>query len=117
MLWEFGYKIMEQLTALQHDEDYAFESFPMPYNINLSVKNAGTMEVVYTVLPAPKPSELDKEVVELLDKKLSPAQVVEAMKEKQINKLAGKDVSGTKEGVDHYPTPEEEGIKLEDIPF
>ncbi len=46
--------IYKQIVALQMNEDYAFEAVPMPYDITINAKGAGTKEVVYTVLPAKK---------------------------------------------------------------
>lgn len=43
------YKLIE---ALQQDPDYAFEEVPMPYDITINAKGAGTKEVDYSVLPA-----------------------------------------------------------------
>jgi len=43
------YKLIE---ALQQDADYAFDEVPMPYDITINAKGAGTKEVDYSVLPA-----------------------------------------------------------------
>jgi hypothetical protein len=43
------YKLVE---ALQLNPDYAFDEVPMPYDITVNARGAGTKEVVYSVLPA-----------------------------------------------------------------
>lgn len=49
------YKLIE---ALQQDSDYAFDEVPMPYDITVNAKVAGTKEVDYSVLPARLPVPL-----------------------------------------------------------
>src|SRR5688572_25697757 len=43
------HNIYEQLEKLQMSPDYAFDEVPMPYDITLNAKNAGKLDVVYTV--------------------------------------------------------------------
>jgi len=115
-LVKFGTRIMKSLKALQNESDWQFEGFPMPYIINVKATGAGTKEVVYTVIPK-KPTEVKEDVMEALEKKLSPADIVQAMKDK---KTKGGD--GTAEKVNNvgvkgeidYP---EEDINPDDIPF
>jgi hypothetical protein len=45
--------IMNAIGSLQLSDDYAFDEVPMPYDITIMAKNAGTKEVDYTVLPSP----------------------------------------------------------------
>lgn len=46
--------VYKQIEVLQLDADYAFDEVPMPYDITINAKGAGTKEVEYTVLPRPK---------------------------------------------------------------
>lgn len=46
--------IYKQIEALQLDDEYAFAEVPMPYDLTINAKNAGTKEVEYTVVPARK---------------------------------------------------------------
>lgn len=46
--------VYKQLESLQLDPDYEFSEVPMPYSINIQTKNAGKLEVEYTVIPSPK---------------------------------------------------------------
>lgn len=95
------YTVVKAIKALMEDPDYAFEEFPMPRMINIKAKGAGTKEVEYTVLPAPKEIEVSEEILAELRKKPSPEDVVEKIKSKDA------------------PAPEypSEDINPEDIPF
>lgn len=79
------YGILENLVALEQDEDWAFEGFPMPYEINIKADGAGTKEVKYTLMPK-KPTELDKAVLDELAKKTDTDKIVEGMKTKTMEK-------------------------------
>jgi hypothetical protein len=57
--------VYEQIETLQLNPEFAFEEVPMPYDVTLSVKNAGKKEVVYVVQGARAntpltPAELEK---------------------------------------------------------
>jgi hypothetical protein len=41
--------VYEQIEALQLNPEFAFDEVPMPYDLNLNVKNAGKLDVVYIV--------------------------------------------------------------------
>lgn len=47
-----AHTIYSQIEALQQTDDYAFDSVPMPYDITINAKGAGTKEVKYTVIAA-----------------------------------------------------------------
>lgn len=46
--------VYKQIEALQTNEDYCFASVPMPYDITINAKAAGTIDAEYTVIPSPK---------------------------------------------------------------
>lgn len=48
------HKIYKAIEALQQNPDYAFDTVPMPYDLTISAKGAGTKEVEYTLMPARK---------------------------------------------------------------
>lgn len=77
------YKIGTAIASYQEDEDYAFESFPMDYDIKVHSKNAGTKEVEYTVTPRPKREAISSEIKEELSKMKTIKEIVEKMKEKK----------------------------------
>lgn len=56
--------VYKQIEALQMDPEYAFADVPMPYDVNVNAKGAGTKDVEYTVVAARKntnitPAEMD----------------------------------------------------------
>jgi hypothetical protein len=44
--------IFKAIEALQKNPEYTFTEVPMPYDINVNAKQAGTTDVVYTVMGA-----------------------------------------------------------------
>ncbi len=44
--------IYKAIEKLQLDTEYAFDEVPMPYDVTINAKGAGTKEVEYTVIPA-----------------------------------------------------------------
>ncbi len=102
------YTVVKAIRELMQDQDYAFESFPMPRLINIKAKNAGTKEVEYQVVPSPKETEVDGAILVELATKPTPEEIVEKIKGKVSPEKteAKKDIE--------YP---EEDINPEDIPF
>lgn len=84
-LMKIPYGIAETIGAYEADADYTFSGFPMPYDIKISAKGAGTKEVAYTVLPKPAKA-LDNAVLEDLKSKHSVEEIIVKMKEKQLEK-------------------------------
>ena len=74
------YTVVKAIRELQQDPDYAFEDFPMPRLINIKAKGAGSKEVEYTVIPAPKETVVSEEILTELSKKPSPQDIVEKIK-------------------------------------
>ena len=77
------YTIIEQISALQKNEEYAFDEVPMPYDITIVAKNAGTKEVEYSLVPARQNVLLDNEILVKLNNLQTVEDVVEKLKEKQ----------------------------------
>lgn len=48
------HKIYKAIEALQINPDYAFEDVPMPYDVTVTAKKAGTKDVEYSLIPARK---------------------------------------------------------------
>lgn len=62
--------IYKQIAELQKSEEYAFFDIPVPYDISVKAKAAGTKEVEYTLVPARKNTPLTAaEEAELRKKK------------------------------------------------
>ena len=82
-LYNMPYSVTKQLIAFKRDDEYAFESFPAPYDVNLKVANAGTKEVEYTLVPARQNTEVDESLItQLEEKEKSVGEIVELMKSK-----------------------------------
>jgi len=75
--------IAKTIAGYQTDEDYAFDSFPMPYDIKVNAKGAGTKEVEYTITPRAKRDEVEAWVTGELKKKNPTGEIIERKKEKQ----------------------------------
>lgn len=104
------YGVNKQVSALQQDPDWSFDEMPMPYDITLKTKGAGTKEVEYSVVPSPKRVDLPENVMSELADLKDVEEIVEAMKQKRIRELSGNEAPA-------YPTEESEGIRHEDRPF
>ena len=108
-LARFPYTIEKEIGALSADEDWAFDTFPMPFDLTLKAVGAGTKEVKYSVIPSPK--RFDPSETELADYQAQTPieEVVERMKEKAF-KLANPKV-------EDLPVKEEEPIDPDAMPF
>lgn len=59
--------IYKQIEALQVNPDYEFSDVPMPYDLTINAKGAGTKEVEYTVVPARKNTDVTDDELNDLD--------------------------------------------------
>ena len=82
-LAKLPYKIGNAIASYESDEDYAFEGFPMDYDIKVNAKGAGTKEVDYTVTPRPKRESVDSDTAKKLLDLNRVTDVIEKMKEKK----------------------------------
>jgi hypothetical protein len=86
------YAVYKQIADLEEDPFFAFSGMPMPYDINVKVTDAGTMNVVYNVQASPNKVELT-------------GAEIEAAKEKGsiLDYVKGLDKNDTKQGSVHGP--------------
>ena len=63
------HRVYKDIEALQVSEDYAFDGIPMPYDVDIVVENAGTIQARYKVNPARKNTELTAEEQNAVDEK------------------------------------------------
>ena len=139
---DLPYSVIKQVGEYQTNIDYAFETFPMPYDITVKFDpDTNVPNDMYKVLPSPKQTPVDKEVLEALEEKmatLTPAQSVAKKKEWQVaqhekdgvikketraewvarvnKEQESKIASGEIKAEDKIEYPEEE-IDPKDIPF
>jgi hypothetical protein len=62
-----AHTIYKQIEAFQLNPEYAFEEVPMPYDITINAKGAGTKEVDYTVVAARQNSQLTVDELKALE--------------------------------------------------
>ena len=75
--------IYKHIENLQLSDDYSFEEVPMPFDITINVKNAGSKEVEYSTTPARNNTELCQECVEQFVAKEQIEAVVAKLKENE----------------------------------
>jgi hypothetical protein len=75
--------IYKSIEALQLNPDYAFDDVPMPYDLTIHAKRAGTKEVEYSLIPARKESPLTEDEREKLDASKPLRELKAAIDEKQ----------------------------------
>jgi len=80
------YKIGTTIAEYQSDEDYAFESFPMPFNVKVKAKGAGTKEVEYIITPSPKQTEAHQDTLMKLNGLKTIPEIIAMKKDAQKKK-------------------------------
>lgn len=104
--------VAEYIRGLMDGKDSGFEAFPMPYDINVIAKGAGTKAVKYSTQAARKDSDLTEDELEELNKKTPIDQILERQQEKQREKFENGGLPDDAPTAD-YP----EGPDAESIPF
>ena len=74
------YRISKSLREHMDSEESGFEGFPMPYDINIKAKNAGTKEVEYEFIASRKDTPVTKEELHELEGKTPVDQILDRMK-------------------------------------
>lgn len=115
-----AHRIYKAIEALQINPDYSFDEVPMPYDITINAKKAGTKDVEYTLLPARKETPLTEEEREKLDAAKPLEELKQAINEKQTTKGAAGGSRATASETDantgqHPPAGSE--LTDDDIPF
>ncbi len=131
-MYKIPFTIFETVAGFEKDEELAFSSFPMPYDIKITAKGAGSKEVKYTVMPSLKRVEVDSATLSSLSKEKSIAEVIDAMQrknkdkhiadgswQKEQDRIAelGKELAKGNVGVKSSTEYPEEDIDPSDIPF
>ena len=112
---ELPWSVISAVTTFQEDEDYAFEDFPMPYDIKVTVDKDASAANIYKTLAVPTRSEVTAEEMEEFTEKntkKSPDVYVEQRKSKQRDKdlgdealeaIAETEYAGDEQQADGYP--------------
>ena len=82
------YAIYKAIASLEADPFFAFQGMPMPYDVNVKVENAGTLNVQYNVQASPNKSEITPDELVAAKEKGSIADYVKGLKE-QDGQTAG----------------------------
>ena len=108
-LAELPLSVSYSMDDLKNDEDFAFDEFPMPYDVKITYDpNNPDPKAKYRMVGSPKREELTDEETQELEQaltKMTPEDYVAKRKEKQLTKI---EVVPAK-----YPTAEDEGIDTE----
>lgn len=101
--------ILEAISALEDDEQFGFPGLPMPYDISINARGAGTKDVVYNILPGKAGSLTSEELEEYRAKKPIDEVVAKLLDNQNVNQVQrGNDVEVTysKEEGQVPPPPE-----------
>ena len=77
------HSIFKMLEALSENEEYAFDGFPIPYDVSLNAKGAGTRDVEYTVVAARKSTPLTSDEQNAIDAKQPLAEFQAKLRERK----------------------------------
>jgi hypothetical protein len=111
---DFPYGVSKDLRELMGSDEGGFKSFPMPYDINIKAKNAGTFDVEYTLIANRSNTDLTEEELAEYAKLTPISEILERMKDKKRKEVEGTSGGTEDSGTVEYP---EEDINLDDIPF
>lgn len=132
--------VLDGIGSLQESDDYPFDEVPMPYDVAIMAKGAGTKEVQYSVVPSPKREPLTSAELEAFNEKPSVDEVIEKLKEKQADvsasqpefsqtqqtqsgyekaRVAANSLLGGNHPVEANPEPSKEDVPFadEDVPW
>lgn len=107
---QVGKGILKLLAQLRGNEEYAFDDFPMPYDV--TIHNTGDGPTRYSITASRKNTEVEASDLAELEKKTPIADIIKRIRDKKEGKAIER-VEPIKEGI-AYP---EESINLDDIPF
>lgn len=113
-LYDMPYTVAQEIRALLDNKEYTFETFPMPFDLTITVTNAGTFDAKYSVLPSRKDTPLSQEEQEAFAKKTPAAEIVERAKANAKKEWEDKNAIQLNE---LEPTKAPESINPDDIPF
>jgi hypothetical protein len=99
-LYKMPHTIFKWLVSLEANPDWAFDGFPMPYDIVIGATNAGVKEVDYVCNARPVKEAVSPETLALLAKKTKAEVVLEKLQAKSKEKNAGVSTSAQEDGGD-----------------
>ncbi len=108
------YTIYKAIASLEQDPFYKFEGMPMPYDINVKVENAGTLNAEYSIQADPNKKSLTADETKALAEKGSILDYVVSLNEnKDEAKLTPAEIVAKASGGKFVP----DDVNVDDIPF
>lgn len=104
------HKIYKQIEALQISEDYGFSDVPMPYDLTILAEKAGTIDVVYTLVPARKETQITDEEFKDFGAQKTLEELIAVLRDKQKTTPAA---SAPPHGDEDHAAP----LTDDDVPF
>lgn len=77
------YTIYKQIASLEVDPFFKFEGMPMPYDINIKVENAGTLNAEYSIQASPNRTDFTPTELAMMKEKGSIEEYVKKLKEQE----------------------------------
>ncbi len=94
--------VYKQIEALQLSEDYHFEEVPMPFDVTVHAKGAGTKEVEYTLMPARKELALTPMELQQWEGCKPLAEIKQALRDKRDKESGAQTQPATETGIPNY---------------
>src|SRR3990167_9923547 len=79
---DLPYSIVKKLVGYSTDPDWAFDTFPMPYDVKVLVDKKKAPSEMYEVRPTPNRDAIKPEILEALEKKIPVSELIAKKKEK-----------------------------------
>ena len=106
------YSIFKMIGAYQKNPEYAFEEVPMPYDLTLTAKNAGTKEVEYSLMAARTSTPVTSEEKEALGNKTGISDLKAQLDEKNRMESQGQENQG--QSTQQVGEPEVKEVNMEE---
>lgn len=110
--YDMPYTVAKEIRAYMDNPEYNFKTFPMPFDITISVTNAGTFDAEYSVLPSRKDTPLTEDEIAAYKKKVPASELVQKAKENAKKKYDDENAVQLEE-----PQTEKDTPNPDDIPF
>lgn len=108
------HSIYTDIENYQLNPEYAFETVPMPYDVTITAKGAGTKEVKYTVTPARSNTPLTDAEMKEFEERIDIHEFVNKLKEKAGTAPT---IAVSEEQKEKERKEIEDEINVENIPF
>jgi len=80
---DLPYTVVKAITSLQGDEDYAFDDFPMPFDVKVKYDKKEAGAAMYSVTPSPNREPVPDVVIDGMINKKEVSRIVDEKKAKE----------------------------------